>query len=159
MVTELSPKPLPKELLQGGKETTWFLVKSLSLGSGGKKGKNLRALQWPPGWRPPEPQPNSHPPVLSFLPGGPDFGGGQPDRAGRPGRRPGPLPAGRRRRRCFFLPASTSHFRQPSQSHAARRAFFKSRPVESPQDRGGRPHASLIQSPTVLSARTPRPRA
>lgn len=55
----------------------------------GKENKNLRPLQWPPGWRTPEPQPNSHPPVLSFLPGWPDSAGGLLWPSRRPGRRPG----------------------------------------------------------------------
>lgn len=93
MVTELSPKPLPKALLQGGKEgRRGFWWKAFLRGQGKKKrkeNKNLRPLQWPPGWRPPEPQPNSHPPVWSFLPGWPDSAGGLLWPSRRPGRRPG----------------------------------------------------------------------
>lgn len=69
----------------------------------------------------------------------------------------GGSPAGRRRRRCFFLPASTSHFRRLG-PRATRPEGRLSKASSWSHHRTGRtPHAGLIQSPTVLSARASAP--
>lgn len=130
------------------------MVKSLSRGSGGKKEKNLRALQWPPGWRPPEPQPNSHSTGIVLLPGGPDFGW----RAAltEPKAR---SQAGARRRRLptpLFSPSLNLSLQTAwPESHAARRASSKAA-VESPQDRADasrKPHPITNRPGSALPPR------
>ena len=156
---------LPKHFYRREGGRTWFLVKSLSQGSGGKKKQRKQKfedpphpLQWPPGWRPPEPQPNSHPPVLSFLPGWLDPTGGQLWPSRRPGRRPGARrPAAADAVASFSRPQPLTSDRF-AQKPRRQNGVFQKPPRGVAAGPGRTPHAGLIQSLTVLSARAPPPR-